>query len=690
MVSPVFAGWLALSSWLHLAQCASAVDLCAAPDDRTSLLQQKATLEQRYGTSSAQGKLSKQGSEHMEEQRDGTSLAQDKLSKQGSEQMERTAKEAGRRSNAPPWLKLGHHVRVKEKISFEEAARRLGERMLDDKDDEEDVATEAWLEGGIIVHISVSLEKYLHVLVYFTPEKILMVKGFDLLKKMEDDTANNPQPAQPVAVANPFDYKVGQAVDVKRNAPEGVEKWSPGTLAYIGEHQLLIAIPSNEMVTSVTKVSDMVIKLLPPADLEIQTYLKPACISMTKIDLVDGHGIIIEDDHFCARPTGREGDIGKGGQGSVTSGHIEGDWEGGRPVAIKTFLSTDVTASGEPKYEMPEDDRIHHAEKLDAEFNHEVDVLRHLRKNPEHIVTIYGADFATKTMAMEILSGRKMQDLRKGGAREMYPIRRLDLAAKIMKQVVEAISECHEHHVAHRDIKPDQFVWTEETIVRTSSLMEEEKDKELEWLADFGVLKLVDFGVARHIKGANFITRESAKQRWKDFAGDLDYMAPEMYRNGEVSRMARMWRSNNPGLSEQKMEDGRTWKSRDFQQLQTGEWQYDGKELEEYSVYQVDVWAIGVMALEMTTGETLFPQLHALDGDTFRWPDELWKVSDDHIRQVLDQAFRTLIGQLGEEELTYDKNQEALRDFLSRALKVKPNNRPTATKLLEAAWLKFA
>jgi len=203
-------------------------------------------LEQRYGISSAQGKLSKQGSEHMEEQRDGTSFAQDKLSKQGSEHMERTAKEAGRRSNAPPWLKLGHHVRVKEKISFEEAARRLGERMLDDKDDEEDVATAAWLEGGIIVHIS----DQLNVVVYFTPAKMLMVQGFDLLKpEMEDDTANNPQPVQPDAVANPFDYKVGQAVDVKRNAAEGVEKWSPGTLAYIGEHQLLIAIPSNERVT---------------------------------------------------------------------------------------------------------------------------------------------------------------------------------------------------------------------------------------------------------------------------------------------------------------------------------------------------------------------------------------------------------------------------------------------------------
>lgn len=77
---------------------------------------------------------------------------------------------------------------------------------------------------------------------------------------------------------------------------------------------------------------------------------------------------------------------------------------------------------------------------------------------------------------------------------------------RIFRQMVCAVSYCHENSIAHRDIKPDNIL-----------------------LDGRGSVKLCDFGLA---------TKVTSGQRFKGFCGTLEYCAPEIFTEVEYDAQA--------------------------------------------------------------------------------------------------------------------------------------------------------
>jgi len=81
-------------------------------------------------------------------------------------------------------------------------------------------------------------------------------------------------------------------------------------------------------------------------------------------------------------------------------------------------------------------------------------------------------------------------------------------ASIILRQSLKALLCCHEHGFAHRDIKLENFV-----------------------LSDNGLVKLIDFGLASPSSGSDM----------RGAAGTPHYMAPEMCGDGSYSNAVDVW-----------------------------------------------------------------------------------------------------------------------------------------------------
>ncbi len=176
-------------------------------------------------------------------------------------------------------------------------------------------------------------------------------------------------------------------------------------------------------------------------------------------------------DHFGRfRVTG---ELGRGAMGVVYRAE---DPALGRPVAIKTVMLTGTEA-----------ERAH----FEARFLQEARAAGGIQ-HPA-IITIYdvGREGDTAFIAMELLDGRELRDLIRGGA--LAPSEGLEIAAR----VAEALAFAHERGIVHRDVKPGNIMV----------------------LAD-GRVKIMDFGIAR-------LTDPAVKTATGMLLGSPRYMAPE-------------------------------------------------------------------------------------------------------------------------------------------------------------------
>lgn len=112
-----------------------------------------------------------------------------------------------------------------------------------------------------------------------------------------------------------------------------------------------------------------------------------------------------------------------------------------------------------------------------------------------HVVRLYEViDTQTKLyLVLELGDGGDLYDYimkHDGGLTE-------DLARKYFRQILRAITYCHQLHVVHRDLKPENVVFFEK----------------------LGVVKLTDFG---------FSNKFSPGQKLETFCGSLAYSAPEI------------------------------------------------------------------------------------------------------------------------------------------------------------------
>jgi serine/threonine-protein kinase len=181
-----------------------------------------------------------------------------------------------------------------------------------------------------------------------------------------------------------------------------------------------------------------------------------------------------------------QGLLGEGGIGQVYAAR---DTVLGRTVAIKTL-----------RPEMSRDrnliDRFYVEAKSLANFNH-------LNITTLHALQLEGHE---AFMVMELVRGNTLTDL-------LARVRRFSLreSLAVVAQAVAGLGYAHRMGVIHRDIKPSNLMVTDE-----------------------GVLKIMDFGVAR-VRGSQQLTRTG------EFYGTVAYASPEQIRGEPVDERADLY-----------------------------------------------------------------------------------------------------------------------------------------------------
>jgi len=151
-------------------------------------------------------------------------------------------------------------------------------------------------------------------------------------------------------------------------------------------------------------------------------------------------------------------------------------------------------------------------EELDATEN-EIAILSKLSAQAApFVVHMHSAYESPKSyfLAMEWLGGGELLD--RVQARKHYSE---DNAATLMRTMLGAVEFCHEHHIAHRDIKLDNYVFLNE-----------------KYIEEGGVLKLIDMG---------FALNYSANPKITGLAGTYRYMAPEVVNSPTYDEKVDIW-----------------------------------------------------------------------------------------------------------------------------------------------------
>lgn len=180
-------------------------------------------------------------------------------------------------------------------------------------------------------------------------------------------------------------------------------------------------------------------------------------------------------------------ELGRGGMGVV---YLARDPRLGRRVAVKLLQTVD------PEWT----ERFLVEARATAQFNH------------ENIVVIHevGVHEGSPFMVLEYLEGRTL-----GTLLENTPVIQPKRAVEIMASVLKALAAAHEIGIVHRDLKPENI-----------------------FLTDSGVVKVLDFGIAKMVAQNDGIQEDLGRTRMgqqpKDakksgLAGTLAYMSPEQW-----------------------------------------------------------------------------------------------------------------------------------------------------------------
>jgi len=173
--------------------------------------------------------------------------------------------------------------------------------------------------------------------------------------------------------------------------------------------------------------------------------------------------------------------IGAGGMGEVWKAR---DRQLDRLVALK-FL----TGPASPRHDL-----LHEARAASA-LNH------------PNIVTVFqvGESDGDTYLAMEFVEGTSLRHFI-GGPRDIGD------ALSISEQIVDGLSSAHHRGIIHRDLKPENIM-----------------------IRDDGRVKLVDFGLAKHLLLGDASTHDTAASKSGELIGTCSYMSPEQARGNTIT-----------------------------------------------------------------------------------------------------------------------------------------------------------
>jgi len=142
-------------------------------------------------------------------------------------------------------------------------------------------------------------------------------------------------------------------------------------------------------------------------------------------------------------------------------------------------------------------------------FRNEVAVMKKLKHpNIVEYVASFETDRAFKLVTVLCLGGELFDRVSEGSFSERQ-------ASALTRQMLAAVSHCHERKIVHRDLKPENFVF--ETKAADSNM------------------KLIDFGCAVLAEDDELI---------KDVAGSPYYVAPEVLAS-DYKRTGRVWKASD-------------------------------------------------------------------------------------------------------------------------------------------------
>lgn len=184
--------------------------------------------------------------------------------------------------------------------------------------------------------------------------------------------------------------------------------------------------------------------------------------------------------------------IGAGGMGEVYSAR---DAELDRDVAVK-ILPLEFSSDANRK------NRFRQEARAASALNH------------PNIITIYeiGENEHGSFLAMEMIDGETL--------REIIKRESLDIAAvlKIVEQIAKALAAAHHARIVHRDIKPENVM-----------------------LRRDGIVKVLDFGLAKPTVQSDDTAAESVKTIPGMVLGSARYMSPEQARGLAVDERTDIW-----------------------------------------------------------------------------------------------------------------------------------------------------
>ena len=161
-----------------------------------------------------------------------------------------------------------------------------------------------------------------------------------------------------------------------------------------------------------------------------------------------------------------------------------------------------------------------------AGLSREITLLREMKhRNIVQLVDVY-EDAEYLHLVTDLCSGGELFDkiVEKSSTDNGVPCFTEEEAARIMYQILTAVSYLHNHDIAHRDIKPENILF--------------------ESTDDNSPIKIIDFGLARkHFGGATRsadYTSEDAQPKMSTIVGTPYYIAPEVLRK-RYTKSCDLW-----------------------------------------------------------------------------------------------------------------------------------------------------